>query len=117
MSHPTEFWLQLLLKFHGDGAALCRWVNESPWASLNVLKVVSGVPRQLTSDDNYRGYFLPKGSTVFFNAWFVVFHLRVGPRLTDFQGNYPERGALPRAGEVRSRAVHRKDGFGGGLPG
>jgi hypothetical protein len=42
----------------------------------NVLKTAAGVPHQLIADDNYRGYFLPRGSTVLFNAWFVVFHLR-----------------------------------------
>jgi len=52
--------------------------------------MVSGVPHQLTADDSYRGYFLPKGSTVLFNAWYVVFHLRADPRLIDPQGNHPE---------------------------
>ena len=42
-----------------------------------------GVPHQLTADDNYRGYFLPRDSTVIVNAWYVVFRLRADPRLID----------------------------------
>ena len=90
MSHLTRFWLQLPLKSSGDGVALCPWVKESSIASLNVLKMASGVPHQLTADDNYRGYFLPRGSTVLFNAWSVAFHLRTDPRLIDSQGNHPQ---------------------------
>ena len=102
MSQPTRFWLRRPLKSSGDGAALCPWVNESPRGSLNVLKMASGVPHQLTTDDNYRGYFLPKDSTVLFNAWFVAFHLRAGPRLIDSQGNHSERGTLSGAREIQS---------------
>jgi len=29
------------------------------------------MPHQLTEDDAYQGYFMPKDATVMFNAWFV----------------------------------------------
>jgi len=90
VSHLTRLWLRLPLRFSGDGAALCPWVKQPFRASLNVLKIASGVPHQLTTDDNYRGYFLPKGSTVLFNAWSVILCLRADPRLIDSQGNHPE---------------------------
>lgn len=28
-----------------------------------------GVAHRLTMDDEYKGYFIPKGSTVFVNVW------------------------------------------------
>lgn len=83
MSHFAGLWLRPPLKFGEDGVALCPWVNGSSYTLLNLLKMMSGVPHQLTVDDNYRGYFLPRGSTVLFNAWSVAFHLRADPRLID----------------------------------
>lgn len=63
--------------------------------------MVPGVPHQLTADDNYRGYFLPRGSTVLFNAWLGNFSFPPRPAgLIGSQGNYPERGTLPGAREV-----------------
>lgn len=79
--------------------------------------MASGVPHQLTADDNYLGYFLPSGSTVLFNAWFAFLCLRTDQRLIDSQGNHPERGTLSRPGEVQSGTVPGKDGFRGRSPG
>ena len=30
-----------------------------------------GVPRRVTEDDTYNGYFIPAGATIFANIWFV----------------------------------------------
>ena len=90
MSHPSRFWLRLKPNLGAGGAVLCPWVNESSRASLNILKMPSGVPHQLTVDDHYRGYFLPRDSTVLANVWCVVLRLRADPRFIDPQGNHPE---------------------------
>lgn len=31
------------------------------------------MPHQLTENDIYQGYFMPKDATVMFNAWFVIY--------------------------------------------
>ena len=35
----------------------------------NNVSLFSAIPHELTQDDEYRGFFIPKGSLVFANAW------------------------------------------------
>ena len=48
--------------------------NLIPPLTIDVLPTAiceTGMPHQLTEDDIYQGYFMPKDATVMFNAWFV----------------------------------------------
>jgi len=47
-----------------------------------------GVPHQLTTDDEYRGYFLPRESTVLVNAWAITRNEELYPEPERFN---PER--------------------------
>lgn len=42
-------------------ARICRWKVIAP----------TGVPHAITADDEYMGYQIPKGSTVYANIWWV----------------------------------------------
>jgi Cytochrome P450 len=64
-------------------SALCtevqRWHPVAPLGELDVSPLIweltainyPGIPHRLTSDDVYEGHFLPAGSTVIGNAWYV----------------------------------------------
>jgi len=67
-----------------------------------------GVPHHLTEDDTYRGYFLPKDSTVLFNTWAITRNEELYPQPEKFS---PERFI----GNMDSEAAHQVDaiyGFG-----
>lgn len=46
------------------------------------------VPHMLTEDDEYKGFFLPRGTLVLANAWSVIFHL---PSYKFFNNGLPGR--------------------------
>jgi len=57
----------------------------------------TGVPHQLTEDDTYQGYFMPKDATVMFNVWFVIYSPLLPPAFhshfcvrTQLQGYHEE---------------------------
>lgn len=47
--------------------------SKSILASQNVIPL--GIPHCTTEDDEYEGYFIPKGTTVIPNIWYVLFLL------------------------------------------
>lgn len=61
-----------------------RWKPASPISTCLELLVVycastihvsrPDIPHRLTKDDVYRGYFIPEGSMVFANNWYVTYH-------------------------------------------
>ncbi|KAF8874938.1 cytochrome P450 [Infundibulicybe gibba] len=55
-----------------------RWHNVTPLA----------IPHMTTRDDEYDGYFIPKGSTVFGNTWFILHNPEIYDQPSEFQ---PER--------------------------
>lgn len=46
-----------------EGVLMERTHTTHPWISC------SGVPRCTTEDDVYKGMFIPRGTTIFANAW------------------------------------------------
>jgi cytochrome P450 len=44
-----------------------------PFASTEYLTDDKGIPHCTSEDDIYDGYFIPKGSIVFSNIWYVLF--------------------------------------------
>lgn len=58
---------------------LLRWEPVAPigkrtcffMSEIELIIHAAGVPHTITQDDVYDGYFLPAGSTVFGNTWFV----------------------------------------------
>ncbi|KDR69688.1 hypothetical protein GALMADRAFT_215050 [Galerina marginata CBS 339.88] len=46
-----------------------RWGVTTPVGKCSVIS--HGVPHRVTEDDEYNGYFIPKGTTIVANAWFA----------------------------------------------
>ncbi|KAF4335762.1 oxidoreductase [Fusarium beomiforme] len=75
-----------------------------------------GIPHALTQDDYYEGYYLPKGTILFANAWAIH-------RSSDYDAPdqfYPERFLNNKFGTVKDAALNSEDkrrpiyGFGAG---
>jgi hypothetical protein len=79
---------------------LLRWEPVAPigkrtcfiMSEIELIIYIVGVPHTITQDDIYEGYFLPAGSTVFGNTWYV--DLNLGPaalfsQRSHFKGNPP----------------------------
>lgn len=58
--------------------------------------VATGIPHRMTQDDVYKGYFIPKDTTVIFNAWNLSLQAEDGTPLENPDAFVPER-FLPRS--------------------
>ena len=74
-----------------------------------------GIPHTLIQDDNYEGYFIPKGTMLFANAWTIHRDEKEYLAPDDF---YPERWLGNRYGtigpEVKEEGRREMYGFGAG---
>ncbi|TFK73304.1 cytochrome P450 [Pluteus cervinus] len=77
---------------------LRRWRPEAP----------AGVPRATSQDDIYQGYFIPKGSMIFFNTWGMTHNPDIYPDPEEFK---PER-FLNTDGSLNDDDCHLTFGFG-----
>ncbi|TFK73308.1 cytochrome P450 [Pluteus cervinus] len=82
--------------------ALCREVHR--WRPA----VPAGVPHATTHDDIYQGYFIPKGSLIFFNTWGMTQNQDIYPEPEVFK---PER-FLDADGSLNDDDRHVVFGFG-----
>lgn len=53
--------------------------------------VATGIPHRVTQDDVYKGYFIPKDTTVIFNAWNLSLQAEDGTPLENPDAFIPER--------------------------
>ncbi|KAF8868693.1 cytochrome P450, partial [Infundibulicybe gibba] len=75
-----------------------------------------GVPHTSTDDDVYKGYFIPKGSIVFANIWYMSHNERIyespdrfqPERHFDGQGNLNEDDTILAFGFGRRYVYHNR---------
>ena len=66
----------------------------------------------LTSNDEYRGYYIPQGTVVLANIWYVALQIVVVTYshifyLRNPQGNEPRRENIPRRKSVSTGTIPR----------
>jgi len=57
--------------------------------------VIMGVPHCVTKDDTYKGWVIPKGTTVINNVWYVKAMLKIHPFSPELQVNSHGPQAIP----------------------
>ncbi|KAK7052987.1 hypothetical protein VNI00_004308 [Paramarasmius palmivorus] len=72
-----------------EDVKLMPYVTAAIWESLRWKNVLNlGLPHYLEEEDEYCGYRIPKGSTVFSNIWAILHDERIYPQPFEFK---PER--------------------------
>lgn len=70
------------------------------------LRSLVAIPHSLVEDDVYEGYYLPKGSIIVPNNWYVSFSSSSAMLSKYSQGNPPRRNTLPRPILLQPRPLH-----------